>query len=202
MPRRTAIASVCGGDAGVTIGAVFANDFPNRGGGLLIPLALQIIPMICVSVVCVLVIRRWIGEYTTKIRAELAAAAKQRHLFDTSMDRRLAELNRREEAANRTAAANEQRFAELHQALRDEREAHARLRAEYEELTQDYNRVVVDALQQSADLFRPRQPAAPDSTASSSDTGDAHCIPMPTRYARGGGAAHHPVHDAADRSLR
>lgn len=192
MPRQTAIASGSGLIAGVAITTALVSDFPEHPlGDLLFPLLALLAPLVCLFLIAGRVIRRWLDDYTDATRRELDAAAEQRRLFHKDMDTRLAEINRREEAVSRAVAASEQRYQQLSQALTEERTQQARLRDEHEELIQDYNRVVTDTLQQSADLFHPRPPA-------SGDGSDAACIPMPARPPQDGGAVQPPMHSAAD----
>jgi multidrug efflux pump subunit AcrA (membrane-fusion protein) len=106
------------------------------------------------------------------------------------MTRRLAEIARREAAVNRSLDAAEAQIAKADQARAEERAAYLKLQTDYAELTADYNHVVRESLQQSADLFRPRTPPPADE--------DGQCIPMPPRITRRGDAARQRACDVAD----
>ncbi|MFC8463346.1 hypothetical protein [Streptomyces sp. NPDC057250] len=163
MARRTAIASGAGLLAGIVMTVIVTRQTGDGpADDVLARLLLHYAPTIGCTVVGVIVLRRWMAGHAALIRREIEAGADQRRASGQALDRRAAELARRED-----------RMGETLQALIDERAAHDRLKAEHEELVADYNKVVADSLQQSATLFHPGPQTAPGA--------DGVCIPMPAR---------------------
>lgn len=189
MPRRIAAASVCGLIAGVTITAALTEGLPQHPvGDLLLPVLARLAPLVCVTLVTMKVLRRWLDSQARSTHLVLAAAAEQRHKFRQETDQRLAEIARREDTLTRSAAAVEARTARVHQELLEEREAHQLLQAEHETLMEEYNAVVCATLQQSANRFRSRPP----SPNGGHEAAPCIAFPLPLRPRHDGDAVHTP----------
>lgn len=174
MPKRTVIAfaAASGLIAGVASTATLTDDNRPRNAvtDLLLPLLAEVIPVACLTVISMRIIRRWLDSYTASTRKELQAADQQRQEISRSIDRRLTELARRESALKRHEAAT----TRLRQALDEQRQIITELTAERDDLAEDYNVIVCQTLQQAADKFRLRPPAA-------SDGNPAPCVPLSAR---------------------
>ncbi|MEU1815220.1 hypothetical protein ABZ543_08475 [Streptomyces roseifaciens] len=165
------MALVGGTLVGICITAAVSDRLPDEpaGDGVLLPLLIHLIPSIASTVISVKIFRRWLDESRTATEA----ATEARRVFFQEMVNRQEEIARREEALILSAHTYETRIAQAVQDLVDERLGHARLKDEFEELAADYNRVVCESLQQSADRFRPRSPVLLDK--------HAPCLPLPAR---------------------
>ncbi|MFF4388506.1 hypothetical protein ACFY0G_17265 [Streptomyces sp. NPDC001552] len=193
MVRKTATAGVVGILAGAAIGALAARRFPREADSDHLLMTVNIGVVIACAVIVVRLLRRWMVGYTARTHQDLQEAAESRRRFIDEMTARQASINRTQDMMNARALAVESRMNEVLQALIEERAAHAALRKEHTELTDDYNRVVADSLQQTADLFRGRPAPASGSSGM--------CIPMPAR-SRENHAEHLAPPDVADPSVR
>ncbi|MFE0766138.1 hypothetical protein [Streptomyces smyrnaeus] len=197
--RKTAIASASGMATGVVFTVVAVDGVPSHGAaGLFLPLAVRIFPLIIGVIVITCAFRNWMDRFAAQVKAEREASAEQRRQEEERLRQRAEHLDRREGALNHATEAAQGRLAlltkkleESHVALLAERDARNRLQTDYDELAEDYNRMVTDTLQQRADFFnRPTAPADP-----ATPPAPVHHIPVP-QY--DGGAAHQRMRDAAD----
>jgi hypothetical protein len=194
MPRQTAIATVGGLIVGIALTTTAVRKPPSEPtGGILLQILAHFGPAIACTVIGVTVFRRWLDDYSALSQREMTAAAEQRRLFLQEITNHQADITRREAQLNRSAQASEARITEAVKNLVNERASHARLQADYDELADDFNRVVSATLQQSADRFWPR-PAGP------ADNG-APCIPLPARSRQRGDVTHQQARDITDPSL-
>lgn len=190
MPVQTVIASAVGLVAGLAIALAATGGIPDDlTGELVVQITARLAPITCALLILTRYIRRWLTAFTADTRQELQAAAEQRHLFTAEVNRRLAEVARREAAANRSFAAGQAQIAAANKAHAEEHAAYLALQAEHEELLADYNRVVQQSLQQTADLFRPRMRTTVD--------GPTRRLPLPTRAAISGDLPPYKAHDVA-----
>ncbi|GGZ23927.1 hypothetical protein GCM10010387_16490 [Streptomyces inusitatus] len=192
MLRRTAITASGSLAAGIAIALV--DGLPHPPAGTITPLAVDIAPLTCMTVITLCILHRWLDRYTANIRTEMAKAAEQRRACVEEISDRLAEVTRREAAVNRSAKIGEARTAALLNALAEARKENACLRTELEEIGEERNTLIATILQQSADRFRPRPEAA-------TVTRPAPCIPMPARQRARDGAVPQPVHGTVDPAL-
>lgn len=195
MRRTTAIAWMGGILTGIAITAATAT-LQGRPLGEPVQLLLlhNVVPVTVCTGVTLAVLRRWLARHSAEARREQVNSAQQRADFQKAMKKREDDLARREESVNRTAVVAQVRISQTLQALVDEKAVNDALRAEYDELAEEYNRVVVDALQQSADLFRPRATAAEPAEFVAA----APLITMPGRPRALSDATHGRACDVAD----
>ncbi|MFJ7592457.1 hypothetical protein ACIQZO_34830 [Streptomyces sp. NPDC097617] len=148
---------------------------------------MNVLPTLTCTLLGLHIMRGWLEKHSEQTRQEHTTAAVERTRFAGEMTKRMTEIAQREKALNAAANDSEARMGQLLHLVLEEREARARLQDEHDEVTDDYNRVVSDSLQQYAETFRPRvaHPAEPAK--------EAHLIRMPAR------ATHqeNPTHEQA-----
>lgn len=197
MRRTTAIAWVGGTIAGIVINTVtVATLSEHMDRRILFLVALNVVPSSGCTLIGLGVFRRWLRSHALQARMEQTAATATRELFLAEIKNRQADIAAREAALAAATAASEERLSRQTAEFQDRLANYAMLQSDYHELVADYNRVVVNALQQSADTFRPR-------AAESEADHQAPLLPLPTRRTRGRGeVTHHHVPDLADPSIR
>ncbi|MEU6929039.1 hypothetical protein AB0A05_07725 [Streptomyces sp. NPDC046374] len=151
---------------------------------MMVLVAMNVLPTLTCTLLGLHIMRGWLEKHTEQTRQQHATAAAERNHFAGEMTKRLAEIAQREKALNAATSDSEARMGQLLALVLEEREARAQLQAEHDEVTEEYNRVVSDSLQQYADTFRPRAgaPAEPER--------EAHLIPMPARASHQEDATH------------
>ncbi|MFD6935311.1 hypothetical protein ACFWAP_04015 [Streptomyces goshikiensis] len=152
---------------------------------MMLLVAMNILPTLTCTLLGVHLLRGWLEKHTAQTQQEHATAAAERNRFAGEMTKRMAEIAQREKALNAASTDSEARMSKLLALLLEEREARAKLQQEHDEVTEDYNRVVSDSLQQYADTFRRRvgTPAEPAK--------EAHLLRMPARAVHQGDATTH-----------
>lgn len=167
MPARTTIASLSGLAAGIacTVVAVHGIDTSTLEGILLLT-AVRLFPSICVALISMAAVRRWMVRHETRTRAEYAALAEERQQYGEEYQRRSAELYAREQRLSQMSEnASWQmmnltnRLSETLIALTASRREMAALEKEYDELARDHNQVIRESLQERANVFSRRRPA-------------------------------------------
>ncbi|MDH6189214.1 hypothetical protein EES44_24725 [Streptomyces sp. ADI96-15] len=184
---------------GVVFAVVAVDGVAVHGvAGLLMPLAVRVFPLIVGVVIVVCAFETWMDKFAAQIKADGEASARQRLREEERLRQRAEHLDRREDALNRATEAAEGRLALLTKSLEEARVAllaekkdRGVLQADFDELAEDYNRMVTDTLRQRANFFaRPAAPADP-----AAPPAPVHHILVPQRD---GGAARPVLRDAAD----
>lgn len=157
MPRQATIALVGGLAVGITLGTIVMARAPGVHAALLL---INVLPPVGCTIVAAQVIRQWLNKYATQCRRDRDAADSARRLLLLDLTTRQEDIERREEALNRSTAASEARVEQALRSLAEEMAAHERLKVDYAELSEDFNAMVHDTLRQNAHRFRPR-PVAP-----------------------------------------
>ncbi|MGC4947804.1 hypothetical protein ACLQ2N_16605 [Streptomyces sp. DT224] len=167
MAAKTTLAALSGLAAGIacTVASVHGVDTSTFGGILLLT-AVRLFPGLCITLVSLAVLRRWMVRHDTRTRAEYAALAEERRQYGDEYQRRSAELYAREQRlAGMSEHASWQmlnltnRLSETLLALTASRRELAELQADYDELANDHNQVIRETLQERADVFSRRRPA-------------------------------------------
>lgn len=161
MPGKTMIASLCGVAVGIAV-AMSADAIPTGGAAAVaVRVFTRFFPLLCVTLIVLGAMRRWTASYDHKSRKLFQALADERTKFREECRLRAAKLDAREQRINRTAESDGHQLrssaARLTEALRslaDEREKYASLEMHYNELVDDYNQVVLEAMQDRSDRFR------------------------------------------------
>ncbi|WP_280866481.1 hypothetical protein [Streptomyces sp. SAI-127] len=125
--------------------------------------AVGLCAMVCITVVSMVILRKWISAHDDRTRQMANQIAQERTTFVEASARRAQELNDREARLNEKAE-NAHGYvmgilrrldAALTQNSHLERE-HAQLRGLYEELARDHNALIRETLQERADRFTRR----------------------------------------------
>lgn len=176
MPDRISTASLAGFILGVALAVTFAcGPLADAVDSMAVLILIRVVTLTIALLMVAALLRRWL----TRARAEWVAVIQRASRFKEEVEQR---LDRQEETLTRSFKAQ----------LEEAHAENARLQEEYDEVCNDYNRVVADSLQQSADLF------APHSGANRSNDSIASCTPLPRSRQVSGGTCSGPAQDTAD----
>jgi hypothetical protein len=165
MPGRAAVAaSVSGMAAGVAATLIVTGEEPRVGADKHVLLtAVGLCTMVCITVVCMAILRKWISAHDDRTRQKANQIAQERTTFVEASARRAQELNHREARLNEREENGHKYVMRILRRLDEaltrnshlEREL-AELRERYEELAGDHNALIRETLQERADRFTRR----------------------------------------------
>ncbi|MFJ2206039.1 hypothetical protein [Streptomyces microflavus] len=176
MTRRNALTPLLGFAAGAALTVPVATLSGESLTGHLLPTLIRTAGVLLVLLVAGRVFNAWLKESHASTCQELRAAAEQRVSFQAELDTRALDLTRREARLAQTEAATEAQRHEMEHALLQETAHRVQLEADFNELAEDYNLLVAGTLQQSANVFRPRETRPPVS-----GTAPLLSMPLPVR---------------------
>lgn len=201
MPVRTTIASLSGLAAGIacTLAALDGID-TNTAKGVILLTAVRLFPTICITLVAMMVLRRWMQGNEIRTRREYAELAERRQQFAEDIQERNAEISAREQRIMKMGEDASAQFMSLTNRLNEAlstltltRRELAELERDYNELAREHNEVVRESLQQRMDMFSRRARASP---AKAPHPG-APAVPIPLRTRGMARLPEQPRHDRA-----
>ncbi|MFF3096720.1 hypothetical protein [Streptomyces cyaneofuscatus] len=172
MTRRNALTPFLGFAAGAALTFPLATLSGESLTGHLVPTLIRTTGVLLLLLAAGRVFNAWLKESHASTCRELQAAAEQRVSFQKELDTRALDLTLRESRLAQTEAAAEAQRREMQHALLQETAHRVQLEADFSALAEDYNLLVASTLQQSANVFRPRETRPPVS-------GTAPLLPMP-----------------------
>lgn len=168
MPGKTAGAAVAGLVTGAVVAIAATDDISaSDAPGMLRLVLLLFFPVAIVTLVAMLVTRRWLATNEERRRRDIEVLAEQRRLLHEDFNRRsqeLAEQARRERASESERESYRRlvvRLDETLSALQQEQHERKQLQEDYDELAAEYTGLVMGTMQELADKFTKRQAPRP-----------------------------------------
>ncbi|MFK0063439.1 hypothetical protein ACIQTN_29940 [Streptomyces werraensis] len=202
MQGRATIASVSGLTAGVAATVAITGQGPTSdAGGVVLMMAAWLAAMVCVTVVAMAALRKWLNAHEDRTRAAAQQVAIERTAFMEATERRGRELHEREERLNKRAEQISAYVVGIARRLDEAvtRNTHlerqlAEVTKAYEELADDHNRLVRETLQERTDRFERRLvPPTTRRTAAPCAPAAARPEESPARPYTDPHGGHHPV---------
>ncbi|MGX1301435.1 hypothetical protein RKD35_002923 [Streptomyces albogriseolus] len=202
MPGRATIASVSGLATGVAATVAVTGHGPESdAGGVVLMMAAWLAAMVCVSVVSMATLRKWINAHDDRTRTTAQQVAMERTTFIEASERRGRELHEREERLNKRAEQVSAYVVGIARRLDEAltRTAHlerqlAEVAKAYEELAEDHNRLIRETLQERTDRFERRMvPPAARKQAAPCAPAAARTAESPVRTYTDPHGGHRPV---------
>ncbi|QKW07017.1 hypothetical protein HUT18_11980 [Streptomyces sp. NA04227] len=162
MALRTIIAAVSGLVTGITITIAATDRIPtNTVDNLAFAIAVRVAPITCALLIGHAALRKWLDDYTVQVRGVFRDASPDQTSTAAQTGVGISLSNRRSPTDAERVNALTACLAETQVQLHGEQKKNDNLQAEFDELVEDYNRLVTDALQRAADRFenKPADPA-------------------------------------------
>lgn len=173
MTGKTTIAALSGMAVGVALTLATTDGLgDNAVGGVTLLISVRLFPMVAVTVIAMVALKRWMNGHEARNRQELTDLTEARRRLEEEHGSRLRELATREAALNRSASTWDtilvglaRRLDEAESAYQDERYVRGELQQDYDELAADHNQLIQQVIQERADAFNRRTaPVSADPT--------------------------------------
>lgn len=187
LPGRTTLAAVSGTAGGVLATIAFTGgDWDSDVFGDLLSMGISLCMMVCVSVIGLAAMRRWLAARDRHSHEVLAEIARKRTELDEAATRYRAELTERERRLSMQAETTGSHVMSLATRLDEALTAHTQLTHElrelnraYEELARDHNQLIRETLQERNDRFTRKTASARPCLSTLADNPARPYVPTP-----------------------